>query len=333
MKRNLTPEELAPAIRRGERRALAKGISLVESSRAQDRADAHRLLDMLRGEDGKARRIGISGVPGVGKSTFIDVFGMSVIEKGGKVAVLSIDPSSERTGGSILGDKTRMPVLARHENAFIRPTPSGGTLGGVARTTRESVLLCEAAGYDTIIIETVGVGQSEVAAARMVDCFLLLCLANAGDELQGIKRGIMEEIDVVIINKVDEPRDPAARRARQQLLTALHMLQANSDEWTVPVLLCSALRRQGFDAVHEQLDSFFAQARRGLIDARRRVQAVQWFNDLLKTEILEVLLEDAGLQSRWQTREKAVREGVMSPHAAVEELVDELRQKLNGNLT
>src|SRR5690554_774688 len=228
-------DKIISGINAGKLRALAKGITLIESRKTEHIQQATQVLEALLPHTGNALRIGISGVPGVGKSTFIEAFGLHLLQQGFKVAVLAVDPSSQISGGSILGDKTRMEQLAREENAFIRPSPAGETLGGVARKTRETMLLCEAAGYDIIIVETVGVGQSEIAVAAMVDVFILMQLAGAGDELQGIKKGVMEIADAIVINKADGNNKAAAELARQQYVNALHIMRPKSPNWTVPV--------------------------------------------------------------------------------------------------
>ena len=241
------PSELADALLAGDRRALARSITLVESTRADHRAEAVALLDAVLPATGKAVRVGITGTPGAGKSTFVEELGTRLTGEGHRLAVLAIDPSSRRSGGSILGDKTRMERLARDPQAFIRPSPSGGALGGVARRTREAGLLCEAAGFDVVVVETVGVGQSEVAVADMVDCFVLLAAPGGGDELQGIKRGIMELADVVVVNKADGDLQPAATRAVADYQHAVHLLRPKHPGWQVPVLPVSALTGTGVD--------------------------------------------------------------------------------------
>ena len=253
-----SPAETAEAIRRGDRRALARAITLIESTRADHRAAAEELLAELLPHTGNSIRIGISGVPGVGKSTFIEAFGLHVIGQGHKVAVLAVDPSSQRTGGSILGDKTRMEELTRNTSAFIRPSPSGGTLGGVARRTREAMLACEAAGYDVVIVETVGVGQSETAVSDMVDLFMLLLLPGGGDELQGIKKGIVELADLIVVNKADGALVDAARHAVAEYRHALALLRSPSKDWKVPVLTCSAATRIGVPEVWDTIGKYRA---------------------------------------------------------------------------
>jgi LAO/AO transport system kinase len=297
-------------------RPLAKAITLLESQREEHKARARHVLEALLPHTGGAMRVGISGVPGVGKSTFIEALGLYLIEQGLRVAVLAVDPSSTLTGGSILGDKTRMELLSQNPAAFIRPSPSAGSLGGVAEKTRETMLVCEAAGFDVIVIETVGVGQSETAVAGMSDIFCLLQLPNAGDDLQAIKKGIMEIADLIVINKADIDAG-AAMRARSQMKTALHMLRPASPNWTVPVLTLSALQKQGiaefWAAVMEYRRVLGAT---GEFEAKRRHQALAWMWDLI----------DAGLRSRFRSHPRvkhelpalaqAVEEGVTTPSAA-----------------
>ena len=243
----MSTEALADDVRAGSRVSIARAITLIESRKSEHRSQARRLLTLLNGAAGRAHRIGITGVPGAGKSTLIDAFGSLLTGKGHRVAVLAVDPSSSRSGGAILGDKTRMARLAADPNAFIRPSPSSGTLGGVARTTRETILLCEAAGFDIVLVETVGVGQSEIAVAGMVDFFLLLMLAGGGDELQGIKKGVMELADMIAITKADGVNEAAARRAAADYSAALHILTPHSASWRPPVITISAAEERGLD--------------------------------------------------------------------------------------
>ncbi len=274
-------EAQAQAVLGGERRAVAKAITLVESSRRDHQEQAQRLLERLLPRTGKARRVGISGVPGVGKSTFIEALGLNLVERGQRVAVLAVDPSSQISGGSILGDKTRMPRLAASEHAFIRPSPAGGSLGGVARRTREAMLVCEAAGFDVVLVETVGVGQSELAVASMVDSFLLLALAGAGDELQGIKRGILELVDVVCVNKADGDNRERAQRAAVELKSALRLLRGGSG-WAPVVLTASALRGEGivevWQAIEKHREHLVAD---GVFDDKRARQRRAWLSSLV----------------------------------------------------
>lgn len=272
------PHPLTLPLLSGARRALAKAITLVESTRPEHEAQAQALLSEVLPRAGRSVRIGLTGVPGVGKSTFIEALGVRLADAGHRVAVLAVDPSSARTGGSIMGDKTRMPRLTVHPNAFIRPSPSGGTLGGVARRTRESITLCEAAGFDVILVETVGVGQSETQVAAMTDLFVLLTLPNAGDELQGIKRGIMELADVCVVNKADT-NPQAAVRAQTELRTALTLLTPHDAPWRPAALRASALTGEGLDGVWATVEAY-----RTAVDLRvkRQGQAAQWFDELLR---------------------------------------------------
>ena len=263
---------LAPAVAGGDRRALARAITLIESTRADHQREAEALLAALPPEPGRAMRIGISGAPGVGKSTFIEALGLYLIGRGHRVAVLAVDPSSPRGGGALLGDKTRMAELARRPEAFVRPSPAAGTLGGVARRTREAMLVCEAAGFDIAIVETVGVGQSETAVADMVDMFLLLLAPGAGDELQGLKRGIVELADLIVVNKADGDLADAARRVEGEYRAALGLLRARELHWTPRVLRCSALRGEGIEEVWEAVEAYRAALEADGAIARRRAE-------------------------------------------------------------
>ena len=266
----------------GDRRLLARTITLIESALPEHQQSVNRIIEELLPHTGKAIRVGITGVPGAGKSTFIDSFGTLLTEHGHRVAVLAIDPSSVRSGGSVLGDKTRMLNLSTNANAFIRPSPSGGTLGGVARKTRETMLACEAAGFDVIIVETVGVGQSETAVASMVDFFLVLMIAGAGDELQGIKKGILEVADAIVINKADGDNVIRAERARREYETALHLLSAGSKDWSPQVLTCSAMEYSGLDEIWEMIGRYrVTMEQNGELEQNRNRQALDWMRFLL----------------------------------------------------
>jgi LAO/AO transport system kinase len=316
------PESLADRVVGGERRALARAITLVESTRPDHRAEAAALLDAVLPATGGAIRLGITGTPGAGKSTFIEELGSRLTAAGHRVAVLAIDPSSRRSGGSILGDKTRMEALARNPDAFIRPSPSAGTLGGVARRTREAALLCEAAGFDVVIVETVGVGQSEVAVADMVDCFLLLAAPGGGDELQGIKRGIMELADVIVVNKADGDLLPAANRAVSDHHHAVHLLRPKHPGWTVPVLAVSALQGTGVDEAWtavERLEDHLRAA--GALDRLRADQAVAWMWDEVREQLVESFRRDPRVAERWDGVEAAVRTGHRSPTTGARQLL------------
>jgi LAO/AO transport system kinase len=298
--------QLVDGVIAGNRRALAKTITLIESSRVDHQARAGDVLGALLPRTGRSIRVGISGVPGVGKSTFIEALGMALIGRGHKVAVLAIDPSSSLTGGSILGDKTRMERLSLSPDAYIRPSPSSGSLGGVAARTREAMLVCEAAGFDVVIVETVGVGQSETAVAGMTDVFVLLQLPNAGDDLQAIKKGIVELADIVVYNKCDID-ETAAERAMQQMRGALHLLRAASAGWTVPVLKVSALQHAGLDEFWTAITNYRdAMQASGAWEARRSRQALDWMWALV----------DQGLRSRFE-RHAAVRAALPDVRAAV----------------
>ena len=300
-------QQLVSGVLAGQRRALAKSITLIESTRGDHQTRAHAVLNALLPHTGRAIRIGISGVPGAGKSTFIEALGVWLIEQGKKLAVLDIDPSSSVTGGSILGDKTRMELLSQREEAFIRPSPSAGSLGGVAEKTREAMLLCEAAGYDVIIIETVGVGQSETTVAGMVDMFGLLQLPNAGDDLQAIKKGIVEIADMVVINKADiDPQATAVVRA--QWRNALHMLRPASQHWAPPVISLSALRKAGIAEFWAEVEKFRAALEAsGEFASKRQHQALAWMWQMI----------DAGLRQHFR-QHPAVRRNLPALAAAVE---------------
>src|SRR5688572_2278720 len=297
-------------VRSGDRAMLARAITLVESTKAEHQARAQQLLQALLPATTGALRLGVTGVPGVGKSTTIDVLGMNLVGMGHRVAVLAVDPTSKRTGGSILGDKTRMNQLAQEPNAFIRPSPTSGTLGGVTRKTRETMALCEAAGFDVIIVETVGVGQSEVAVAGMVDFFLVLLLAGGGDDLQGIKRGIMEIADMIAITKADGDNVKRAKRAAAVYQGALAILTPTSPNWSTPVLTISAGENRGLDALWEKIQEHKGcMTVSGEFAARRGAQAVAWMHDLLQERLLTALETDRAVARRRTELEGEVRAG------------------------
>ncbi|MFB6552751.1 methylmalonyl Co-A mutase-associated GTPase MeaB [Streptomyces sp. NPDC056405] len=307
----------------GKRAIVARAITLVESTRPQHRSLAQRLLTDLLPHSGKARRIGISGVPGVGKSTFIDAFGTMLTEQGHRVAVLAVDPSSSRTGGSILGDKTRMERLAVDPAAFVRASPTAGTLGGVAKATRESILVMEAAGYDVVLVETVGVGQSETAVANMVDSFLLLTLARTGDQLQGIKKGVLELADVIAVNKADGPHERDARAAARELAGALRLMHGKDAFWTPPVLSCSAQESAGLDTVWERLEQHRTLLEStGRLADRRRDQQVDWTWTMVREELLGRLHASFEVQSRAPALERRVRDGELTATLAAERILE-----------
>jgi LAO/AO transport system kinase len=310
-------------VRSGDRSVIARTITLVESTRADHRALAQLVLTALLPYADGSRRIGISGVPGAGKSTFIDVLGGRLIDDGHRVAVLAVDPSSTRTGGSILGDKTRMGRLASDPNAFVRPSPTAGTLGGVARATRESIVVMAAAGFDIVLVETVGVGQSETLVSEMTDTFLLLALARSGDQLQGIKKGILEIADVVAVNKADGPHEAEAQRAARELAGALRLIGQAEDEWQTPVLTCSALTGAGLDTVWANLEQHYQRlADSGELEQRRSKQRVTWMWALVRDALIDRLRDDAGLHRLAEEMEAEVRSGVVAPGLAASRLLD-----------
>ncbi|WPO75670.1 methylmalonyl Co-A mutase-associated GTPase MeaB [Streptomyces sp. KN37] len=307
----------------GKRAYVARAITLVESTRPQHRALAQQLLTELLPHSGRARRIGISGVPGVGKSTFIDALGTMLTSLGHRVAVLAVDPSSTRTGGSILGDKTRMERLSLDPAAFVRPSPSAGTLGGVAKATRESIVVMEAAGYDVVLVETVGVGQSETAVANMVDTFLLLTLARTGDQLQGIKKGVLELADVIAVNKADGPHERDARSAARELAGALRLMHPADAAWTPPVLTCSARESSGLDTLWERLEQHRTLLdSTGRLAAKRRDQQVGWTWTMVRDELLGRLRAHAEVQRVTPDLEQRVREGTLTATSAAEQILD-----------
>jgi len=320
-------QKISRGVRSGNIRSLAKAITLIESRNPDHSQAATELLDDLLPDSGNSIRIGISGVPGVGKSTFIEALGIKLLQRKHKIAILAVDPTSQLSGGSILGDKTRMEMLAREKNAFIRPSPSGDTLGGVARKTRETMLLCEAAGYDVIIVETVGVGQSEIAVASMVDFFLLLQLSNAGDELQGIKKGVMEIADAILINKAEGENRPRAELARQQYENALHLLKPKSHHWQVPALLCSALLNQGIDDVWTMILDFIERMKQhDEFAGKRRLQANDWMWTLVMDNLKDLFLNDKNVAALVEQIQAGVSNGTTTPGAAAKRLLDAFKR-------
>jgi LAO/AO transport system kinase len=317
---------LARDLRAGSRAALARAITLIESRRGDHQAAARELVQALLPDTGNAIRVGITGSPGVGKSTSIDELGMFLIERGHKVAVLAVDPSSARTGGSILGDKTRMARLAASDNAFIRPSPASGTLGGVAAKTREAMLLCEAAGFDVILVETVGIGQSETAVCDMTDFFLALMLPGAGDELQGIKKGLVELADMIAINKADGDNVKRANLAAAEYRSALHILSPRSEHWYPPVETYSALTGAGMDRLWQKiLDHRTAMNASGEFAARRREQQVKWMWSMLEQRMMARLRSDPAIRARVKKTEAEVADGRITPAVAAEQIADMLR--------
>lgn len=324
-RRGVDVPALAKGVLGGSRPVLARAITLVESHRADHRQAAQELLMELLPSAGGAARVGISGPPGVGKSTFIEALGSRLTRTGHRVAVLAVDPSSTRSRGSILGDKTRMATLAFDENAFVRPSPSAGTLGGVARATRETIVLMEAAGFDVVLVETVGVGQSEVTVAGMVDTFLLLTIARTGDSLQGIKKGILELADVVAVNKADGPHERDARTAARELSGALRMMTPSSALWRPPVLPCSARAGTGMDEVWAAVEEH-----RGTLDgagelaALRATQQVEWMWAMVRDRLMDRLRTDPGVRGAIPALERDVRAGDLTATLAAQDILDRL---------
>ena len=320
-------EHLADAVRSGDRSALARAITLVESRRTEDLTEAEAVLAALLPHSGRALRVGVTGAPGVGKSTLIEGLGTKLCDSGRRVAVLAVDPSSTVTGGSILGDKTRMDQLSRHPNAFIRPSPGGGTLGGVASRTQEAMLTCEAAGYDVVLVETIGTGQSEVAVHGMVDFFLVLLSPAAGDELQGIKRGVMELADGVLIHKADGDLLPAANRTAQQCMLAMRVLHAG-EHAAPPVLVGSSLSGDGIDelwrAIEQRLE---ARRQDGALDARRSQQAVAWLDRTVRDALLDEFLSEPDVERALALARTRVAAGEQVPTAAARELLRRARSR------
>lgn len=322
MKRRLSLEAYREGILSGNRIILSKAITLVESRRPEDRQLGIQLLKSLLPATGQSYRIGITGVPGVGKSTFIEAFGLYLIEQGHRVAVLTIDPSSPKSKGSILGDKTRMEQLSMQPNAYIRPSASGLSLGGVAHATREAMLLCEAAGYDVVLVETVGVGQSEVLVRSMVDFFLLLILAGAGDELQGIKKGIMEMADALLINKADGNNSEAVRQACLAYEGALRLFRKPEYGWFPPVMSCSALYKRNIDQVWQTLLQYKSQMQQnGHWQQNRSQQRSQWFEQSLQEMLWQAFIHQPYIQSRWQQLRQDIQDNQELPQEAARQLI------------
>src|SRR5271166_1666614 len=318
----MTSQDLADAIRSGDRAALPRAITLLESTRADHRVQAQQLLLELLPDSGNAHRVGITGVPGGGKSTTIEALGMYLIERGHRVAVLAVDPSSTRTGGSILGDKTRMARLAQHPDAYIRPSPTSGTLGGVAKATRETVVLLEAAGFDVILIETVGVGQSEVAVANMVDTFVLLTLARTGDQLQGIKKGVLELADIVVVNKADGEHLTEARSAARDLSGAIRLIHPRETLWRPPVLTVSALEGTGLEELWKTVErhrEVLSEA--GEFEARRRTQQVDWTWQMVRDTVLDRVLSNPAVRKGRAEVERQVLAGELTPALAAQQIL------------
>ncbi len=313
---------LAGQVRAGSRVALARAITLIESRKPEHRPQARQLLTRLNEAAGRSERVGITGVPGVGKSTLIDSLGSYLTALGHRIAVLAVDPSSSRSGGAILGDKTRMARLASDPNAFIRPSPSSGTLGGVARTTHETILLCESAGFDTVLVETVGVGQSEITVAGMVDFFLVLMLAGGGDELQGIKKGVMELADMIAITKADGGNEGPARAAAGDYKAALHILTPASAAWKPPVITISACEGRGLDELWANVMRHrSALEATGEFEAKRRDQDVSWMHAMIEERIRQMFLSHEAAYAKLAELESKVRSGITPPSVAADEVV------------
>ncbi|MFL5752763.1 MAG: methylmalonyl Co-A mutase-associated GTPase MeaB [Bacteroidia bacterium] len=316
-----TMGEYEKGILAGNISVLSRAITLVESTREEHQAMAHELIDKLIGRSGNSVRIGITGVPGVGKSTFIESFGLHLAKQGHKIAVLAVDPSSQLSKGSILGDKTRMEELAVHPNVFIRPSPSAGSLGGVGQKTKETIILCEAAGFNQILIETVGVGQSETAVHQLSDFFLLLMLAGAGDELQGIKRGIMEMADAIVITKADGNNVEKAKSARAEYARAIHLFPPSDSGWIPEVLTCSSLEGSGITEIDEMMLKYFRMARTtGYFEKKRKEQSRFWLHQLIDEKLKERFYSRPGIASAISELEILISESKISPYAAINSL-------------
>lgn len=306
---------------------VSRAITLVESTKEEHQAQAQQIIDAIIPHSGRSFRLGITGVPGVGKSTFIESFGMQVIDQGHKLAVLAVDPSSQKSKGSILGDKTRMEKLSVHPKAFIRPSPSAGSLGGVARKTKESIIICEAAGYDYIIIETVGVGQSETAVQQLSDFFLLLMLAGAGDELQGIKRGIMEMADGLAITKADGGNVAKTKSARAEYARALHLFPPTESGWIPEVLTCSSLANTGIEAVYEMTDKYRRHTQaNGYFDKKREMQNSQWLHQTIDDMLKQRFYNSGAARQKLQQLEQQLSGNLISPYKAALELLSSFKQ-------
>ena len=328
---DLTLQDYASGVRSGDRVMLARAITLIESKREEHQKLAQELLQTLLPDTGKAFRVGITGVPGVGKSTAIDQLGTNLTKAGHKVAVLAVDPSSTRSGGSVLGDKTRMPRLAHDENAYVRPSPTSGTLGGVTRKTRETMALCEAAGFDVVLVETVGVGQSETAVAEMVDFFLALMLPGAGDELQGIKKGIIEIADMIAINKSDGDNVVRAKTAASVYRAALNIIASTSPNWSPPVITVSGKENIGLDELWSTIERHRETlTRSGEFEERRQAQAVKWMHDMLEDRLKAELQANQKIAVRLPEIEAEVRSGKFTPALAVEEILGLMGTGSNG---
>lgn len=325
-RKELDVDALVKGVLDGDRVILSQAITLVESTKIEHQAKAQQIIEACLPHSGNSFRLGITGSPGVGKSTFIEAFGQEVINKGKKIAVLAIDPTSQISKGSILGDKTRMLHLSTHPEAFIRPSPAGNSLGGVARKTRETIILCEAAGFDFIIIETVGVGQSEVAVHSMVDFFLLLLLAGAGDELQGIKKGIVEMADLIAINKADGDNLKKAKLARREYRNALHILPPKPSGWTPQSIICSSISKLGMNEIWQLTQDFHAStSENNHFQKHRKHQAKYWLHETIQNQLKALFYDNPHIKTQISTMEQAVLEGKTSPFFGAEQLIREWR--------
>ena len=326
-----TLTELVKEIIKGNRTALAQGITMIESNTAADQNHARALLNELMPYTGNSFRIGVTGVPGEGKSTFLESYGNTLLktDEDAKVAVLAVDPSSEISKGSILGDKTRMMELGKHDRAFIRPSASGGNLGGIAKKTREVMLLCEAAGFNYIFIETVGVGQSETLVSKLVDCFLFLAMPGTGDELQGLKKGIMEMADIITVNKSEPPNTASGERSALSIRSALQLFSNKDFDWHPPVLLTSGLTEFGFDELQAALDRYQRHSRvKGRFEKKRKDQQAYWFENSVREGVLELLQKDMDWQQLYKKLSKAVAQGELNPFEASAELIKSLKGRV-----
>jgi LAO/AO transport system kinase len=330
-RRTLMLADYVDGIRRRDTTVLARAITLVESNAPTHQELAQQLLTKVLPQTGGAMRVGITGIPGVGKSTFIEALGSRLCDRGRRVAVLAVDPSSTLTGGSILADKIRMEKLSRHPGAFIRPSPSGGSLGGVARKTREALLLCEAAGYDVVIVETVGVGQNEVTVRSLVDCFVMLTIAGTGDEMQGMKKGVMELADLIVVNKAEEENRLKSMATRAELAQVLHYLRPATEGWATPAVLASAKTGDGIGDVWQQVEAFFKSGRQcGVLAQRRRTQAVSWMHGMIQEAVMQEFFRSAEVRAKLPELESEVAAGRMPPLAAVRALLEKREGKAEG---
>ena len=327
-RKTINPDQLFDQLVKGDRIALAKAITVIESSRSEDQEMAQNLISQSLIKAVPSFRIGITGPPGVGKSTFIEAIGKHILKNRKKLAVLTIDPTSQVSKGSVLGDKTRMQDLSAHKNVFIRPSAAGETLGGVARKTRETITLCEAAGYDTIIVETVGVGQSEIAVHSMVDAFCLLLMPGGGDELQGIKRGVVEMADLIAINKADEDRIVMAKKSRAAFKNAIHLYPPNANEWATKVMTCSGLNNKGIDEIWKELKNYFAHnTQKGFLKKRRTSQSKFWLHETIINNLKNSFYTNPHITKVLSDLENKVIEGKISPFQAAEALLKKAHRK------